>query len=128
MPNKKLLNVENLNAGYDNLQAVSNVNFYVNKGEIVSLIGPNGAGKSSVLKTIFGFLNILQGKIVFNGKDITKTKTHELAKLGIGFVHQGRQVFRKMTVEENLELGAFIDDKKKNNIENVYKIFPILNF
>ncbi len=122
----KLLNIEKLNASYDKFEVLRDVGFHADEGEIVSLIGPNGAGKSSVLKSIFGFLNITKGKISFYGKDITKLQTHQLAGIGISFVHQGRQVFRKMSVEENLELGAFIDNYKKNNIEKIYKIFPIL--
>ena len=126
MPTKKLLDVNGLYASYDKLEVLRDVSFYVNEGEIVSLIGPNGAGKSSVLKSIFGFLNVSSGKINFNGKDISKKKSHELVKYEIAFVHQGRQVFRKMSVEENLDLGAFSDNSKKENIDHVYDVFPVL--
>lgn len=121
-----LLSVENISSGYGKNDVLQNVSFYVDEGEIVSLIGPNGAGKSTALKTVFGFLKNSAGTIAFNGKNITDNKPYKMAKLGICFVHQGRQVFRNMTVEENLILGAFIDKKSENNLEKVYSMFPIL--
>lgn len=121
-----LLSVENISSGYGKNDVLSDVTFHVDEGEIVSLIGPNGAGKSTALKTIFGFLTVTKGKVLFSGKDITKKKPHELAAQGMSFVHQGRQVFRNMTVEENLVLGAFVDRKSEKNIEKVYSMFPIL--
>ena len=78
------------------------------------------------MKTVFGFLKNSKGKIIFDGKDITRKNPHEMARLGMSFVHQGRQVFRNMTVEENLMLGAFIDKKSEKNIEKVYGMFPVL--
>ena len=121
-----LLNVKNISSGYGKNTVLQNVSFHVNADEIVSLIGPNGAGKSTALKTVFGFLNTSSGKVTFNGKDITKMKPHLIVKLGMSFVHQGRQIFRNMTVEENLILGAFTDKKSEENLENVYSMFPIL--
>jgi|SRR3989338_2681625 len=122
----QLLSVKNVSSGYEKNNVLSGVSFHVNEGEIVSLIGPNGAGKSTALKTVFGFLNNSTGSIFFDGKDITKRKPHELAALGICFVHQGRQVFRNMNVEENLVLGAFIGKKYEKNLEKIYSMFPIL--
>lgn len=122
----KLLDVENVSSGYGKNDVLQGVSFHVEEGEIVSLIGPNGAGKSTALKTVFGFLRVSRGKIIFDGKDITSRKPHELARQGMSFVHQGRQVFRNMTVEENLFLGAFIDRKAEKNVEKVYSIFPVL--
>ena len=95
-------------------------------GGVTAIVGPNGCGKSTALKTVFGFLNVQHGKIFFDGKDIAKKKPHEMARLGMCFVHQGRQIFRNMSVEENLVLGAFTDKKSEKNIENVYSIFPVL--
>ena len=114
-----LLSVKNVSSGYGKNNVLSDVSFHVNEGEIVSLIGPNGAGKSTALKTVFGFLET-SGSVIFNGKDITRKKPHQLAKLGMCFVHQGRQVFRNMNVEENLLLGAFTDKKAERNIEKIY--------
>ncbi len=121
-----LLEVKNINSGYGKNDVLQDVSFNVKEGEIVSLIGPNGAGKSTALKTVFGFLKNSAGKISFYGKDITSKKPHEMPRLGICYVHQGRQVFRNMTVEENLVLGAFIDKKSEKNKEVVYRMFPIL--
>ncbi len=121
-----LLSVENISSGYGKSDVLQDVSFCVNEGEIVALIGPNGAGKSTALKTVFGFLHNSSGSIVFDGKDITGKKPHEMAKLGMCFVHQGRQVFRNMNVEDNLILGAFSDKKCEKNVEKIYAMFPIL--
>ncbi len=122
----KLLEVKNISSGYGKNDVLQDISFHVGQGEIVSLIGPNGAGKSTALKTVFGFLTNSKGRIIFENKDITDKKPHEMPKLGISFVHQGRQVFRSMTVEENLTLGAFIDKKSEKNIEKIYSMSPIL--
>ncbi|MFH0949536.1 MAG: ABC transporter ATP-binding protein [Candidatus Aenigmatarchaeota archaeon] len=121
-----MLEVNNISSGYGKNTVLSNVSFHIEEGEIVSLIGPNGAGKSTALKTVFGFLNNSEGTILFCGRDITDKKPHEIVRLGMSFVHQGRQIFRNMTVEENLILGAFADKKSEKNIENIYSIFPVL--
>jgi branched-chain amino acid transport system ATP-binding protein len=121
-----LLNMENVTSGYDKRNVLNNVSFHVNKGEIVALIGPNGAGKSTALKTVFGFLRVHAGRVVFNNEDITHKKPYELAKRGMSFVHQGRQVFRNLSVEDNLRLGAFIDKSAEKNIEKIYFLFPTL--
>ena len=121
-----LLSVQNISSGYGKSKILDTVSFYVNKGEIVSLIGPNGAGKSTALKTVFRFLDVQNGKINFNGEEITGKKPHELASMGLSFIHQGRQIFRNMNVENNLLLGAFIDKKYEKNLEKIYLIFPVL--
>ncbi|MBI2093823.1 MAG: ABC transporter ATP-binding protein [Candidatus Omnitrophica bacterium] len=121
-----MLSVENISSGYGKNNVLQGVSFHVDEGEIVALIGPNGAGKSTALKTVFGFLRNSAGKIYFDGKDITLKKPHEIVRLGMSFVHQGRQVFRNMTVEENLVLGAFIDRKSEKIKEQIYSMFPIL--
>ncbi|MBI4171043.1 MAG: ABC transporter ATP-binding protein [Candidatus Aenigmarchaeota archaeon] len=121
-----LLSVSHVSSGYGKNEVLQDVSFRVDEGEIVSLIGPNGAGKSTALKTVFGFLAVQKGDITFDGNGITKKKPHEMAKLGMCFVHQGRQIFRNMTVEENLILGAFADKKLEKNVDKVYSVFPVL--
>jgi len=121
-----LLSVDHISSGYGKSTVLHDVSFHVDEGEIVSLIGPNGAGKSTALKTVFGFLNTQKGKIIFNRKDITSMKPHELPRLGMSFVHQGRQIFRNMSVEENLILGAFVDKNSEKNLKKVYSMFPVL--
>lgn len=124
-----MLKITNLKSGYNGMEILRGIDLRVSSGEVVAVIGPNGAGKSTALKSVFGQADIYGGEIVFEGKNITKLKTFELIKLGISYVPQGRQVFRDMTVLENLELGgfAFVDKKSiKKNIADVLKKFPVL--
>ena len=107
-----MLSIKNLKSGYGEMQVLFGVNLDVKPKEIAVLIGPNGAGKSTVLKSIFNLINVYDGKIIFKGKNITKIPTHELIKLGISYVPQGRQVFGTLTVRENLEMGAFLTKEK----------------
>ena len=100
----------------------------VNKGEIVSILGPNGAGKSTAMKAMLGLLNLKSGSVKIDGKDISKLSPQDRVKEGISFVPQNKNVFAGMTVEENLEMGAFlINDEIKDTIEEIYNLFPILN-
>ena len=99
----------------------------VNRGEIVSILGPNGAGKSTAMKAMLGLLNLKSGSVVIDGKDISKLSPQERVKAGISFVPQTKNVFAGMTVEENLEMGAYLrDDNFQNVIEEIYDLFPIL--
>ena len=99
----------------------------VNKGEIVSILGPNGAGKSTAMKAMLGLLNLKSGSVVIDGKDITKLSPQDRVREGISFVPQTKNVFSGMTVEENLEMGAYLrNDDFKNIIEEIYGLFPIL--
>ena len=99
----------------------------VNRGEIVSILGPNGAGKSTVMKAMLGLLNLKSGSVVINGKDISKLSPQDRVREGISFVPQTKNVFAGMTVEENLEMGAYLrDDNYQNIIEEIYDLFPIL--
>ena len=128
---KPLLKVENVVAAYDQQEILRDVSFEVGKGEIVALIGPNGAGKSTSMKTVYGFLQPKSGRIVFNGKDTKGLRPDQLTHLGMAFVHQGRQIFRGMTVRENLELGAFIRTDKegiKKDLELTKKQLEIKDF
>jgi branched-chain amino acid transport system ATP-binding protein len=96
----------------------------VNRGEIVSILGPNGAGKSTVMKAMLGLLNLKSGSVVINGKDISKLSPQDRVREGISFVPQTKNVFVGMSVEENLEMGAYLRDQ--NIIEEIYDLFPIL--
>ena len=123
-----MLKIVNLNSGYGEAKVLHRVDLEINSSEIVALIGPNGAGKSTILKSVFGLANIFSGNIIFKDKDVTKLKTHELIKLGIGFVPQGRQIFPNMTVLENLQMGAFITKKQdvvERNVNDIFQIFPV---
>ena len=99
----------------------------VDKGEIVSILGPNGAGKSTAMKAMLGLIKLKSGSVLINGKDISKLSPQERVKEGISFVPQTKNVFAGMTVEENLEMGAFlIQESYKNIIDEIYDLFPIL--
>ena len=106
---------------------ISSCSVNVNKGEIVSILGPNGAGKSTAMKAMLGLLNLKSGSVKIDGKDISKLTPQDRVKKGISFVPQTKNVFAGMTVEENLEMGAFlISDDIKDTIEEIYNLFPIL--
>jgi len=123
-----MLKAENLNVYYGPIHAVKGVSFEVNEGEVVTLIGANGAGKSTSLKTVSGLMRSRGGAIEFMGKSIASTPAHKIVELGIAHVPEGRRIFTSMTVEENLDMGAFtvrggnIDADK----ERVFEQFPRL--
>ncbi len=124
-----LLNVKNINVYYGVIQAIKDVSFEVNEGEIVALIGANGAGKTSIMKTISGLLHSVGGSIEFNGQDITKMSAHKIPGLGLIQVPEGRHVFTEMTVLENLEMGAYLRKDKEGiqqDLEKIYQRFPRL--
>lgn len=122
-----LLNVEDINVYYGAIHAIKGVSFQVNEGEIVTLIGANGAGKSTTLKTVSGLLRSKTGAITFEGKDISNTAPHKLVAHGLAHVPEGRRVFLNMTVEENLEMGAYVKSKASQELlEKVYQHFPRL--
>tara|TARA_B100000029_G_scaffold480261_2_gene528130 strand:+ start:3364 stop:4068 length:705 start_codon:yes stop_codon:yes gene_type:complete len=117
----------NMTAGYGGADIIKNCNIEVKEGEIVVVIGPNGAGKSTAMKSMLGMLKLKTGCIKFNNNEITKMLPQDRVKLGIAFVPQSKNVFTSMTVEENLEMGAFLrDDNIKNTIEQIYELFPVL--
>jgi branched-chain amino acid transport system ATP-binding protein len=125
----KMLEVENVSAGYGMIQILWNVSFKVREKEIVSIIGPNGAGKTTLVKTILGLLPTKNGTIRFKGENIEKLPPYEIVKKGINLIPEGREIFPRMTVEENLRLGAYtVNDKStvKESKEKVYQIFPVL--
>lgn len=124
-----MLKVENLSVHYGMIQAVRDISLEVNEGEIVTLIGANGAGKTTTLRTISGLVRPSSGKIEFEGKEIHKTSPQKIVASGISQVPEGRHVFPGLTVQENLEMGAFLrkdGDDLRTDYEAVYQKFPIL--
>lgn len=124
-----MLEVENIHAYYGNIHALRGISLNVEKGEIVTLIGANGAGKSTILKSICKLIQPRSGRIILEGEDITDYPPHELVYKGITMVPEGREVFSKLSVEENLEMGAFSRSDTqgiKQSFERVYTLFPRL--
>ncbi|HNW87974.1 MAG TPA: ABC transporter ATP-binding protein [Candidatus Limiplasma sp.] len=124
-----ILALENVNTFYGKIHALHDISFEVKQGEIVTLIGSNGAGKSTTLRTISSQLTPASGRVLYRGNVISHTPAHEVVGLGIAHVPEGRKIFPALTVEENLQMGAFrIKDTKKNaeNFERVYTLFPRL--
>jgi branched-chain amino acid transport system ATP-binding protein len=124
-----LLEVNDIHSYYGNIHALKGVSITVNEGEIVTLIGANGAGKSSTLKSISGVLRPRQGTINFQGKNIAGTPAHQVTGLGLIQVPEGRRVFAQMTVQENLEIGAYLRNDKdeiKADMEKIFELFPRL--
>ena len=124
-----MLRVEGLNVFYGATHALHDVSFEVNEGEIVTLIGANGAGKTTTLHTVSGLVRPKSGKITFRGKDITHTEAHDILKLGLAHVPEGRRVFSKMSVQENLMMGAYARKDKNgiaDDLEMIYTRFPRL--
>lgn len=123
-----ILEIKNISSFYGPIQALSDVSLEVERGSIVSLIGANGAGKSTLLMSIFGLPRVRQGQIFFNGQEITDCKTHDISKLGIAQVPEGRRIFSGMTVEENLLTGTIPvgDAHLEGDLAHVYELFPRL--
>ncbi|MDB3964171.1 ABC transporter ATP-binding protein [Candidatus Pelagibacter sp.] len=117
-----------MTGGYGNgPDIINSCTVNVNKGEIVSILGPNGAGKSTAMKAMLGLLKLKSGSVIIDGKDISKLSPQDRVKEGISFVPQNKNVFAGMTVEENLEMGAFlINDEINKTMEEIYNLFPIL--
>ena len=109
-----LINVQNIDTYYGKIRALTGVSLIVKPGEIVCLIGSNGAGKTTMLKTICGLLRPANGTIMFDDEDLTRIPPHEIVKRGIALVPEGRQVFSRMTTQENLAIGAFIRQNKQS--------------
>lgn len=124
-----MLKVTNLSVNYGMIQAVKNISFEVNEGEIVTLIGANGAGKSTILRTISGLVRSGSGEMTYRGKDITKVAPQKIVEQGLIQVPEGRHVFKGLTVQENLDLGSFTRKDKENinaDLDHVFERFPIL--
>ncbi len=123
-----MLEVKDLKVAYGKILAVKKISFSVEEGQVVTLIGPNGAGKTTTLRTISGLIRPLSGEILFQGKRIDAVPAHEIVTLGVAHSPEGRKIFPKMTVEENLLLGAFTrnDSEIKKDLAAAYDLFPIL--
>jgi branched-chain amino acid transport system ATP-binding protein len=128
MSGETLLSGTGIETFYGKIQALKGISFDVKKGEIATLIGSNGAGKSTLMMTIFGTPRARAGSIMFDGKDITKLPTHEIARLGIAQSPEGRRIFPRMTVLENLQMGATVNNLAffAEDVAKIYKLFPIL--
>ncbi len=123
----KLLEVKELIGGYGGVNVLNGINLTINYDQIVVIVGPNGAGKSTAMKAIFGLVNITSGNITYKEEDITSYRPDRVAKLKIAYVPQEKNVFSSMTVNENLEMGAFLSSgDKKILLEKIYSIFPPL--
>lgn len=124
-----LLEVSDLKVYYGVIQAIKGISFEVNQGEVVALIGANGAGKTTTLHTVSGLLPAKEGKIIFDGKDISKVPAHKIVSMGMAHVPEGRRIFQELSVLENLKLGAYTRKNKTEiaeSIEMVYDKFPRL--
>ena len=125
-----MLEIKKVETFYEKIQALRGVDINVKEGEIVSLIGSNGAGKSTLLMTVSGVHKAKVGTITFEGKNIEKEEPHNIVNLGISQVPEGRRIFSKLTVEENLRLGSYAYEKGKHydrDIKSIFDLFPVLN-
>ncbi len=123
-----MLEIKDLHVFYDNIHALKGISLKVEQGEVISIIGANGAGKTTTLQTISGLISPKSGSIFFQGKDIIKEEAHNICKLGIAQVPEGRRIFSKLLVKDNLKLGQFLIKDTSVNLEkdraNFYKVFP----
>jgi len=118
---------ENMTGGYGGPDIITSCTINVNRGEIVAILGPNGAGKSTAMKAMLGLLNLKLGKVIIDGKDISKLTPQDRVKEGIAFVPQTRNVFTGLSVQENLEMGAYLREERfEEIIDEIYELFPIL--
>ena len=125
--NNSILECNGLAAGYvKGLNILQGIDLVVNESEIVSIIGPNGAGKSTLLKAIMGLIKISGGRFYLNGNEKTNLPTHKIAIEGVGYVPQVANVFPSLTIQENLEIGSWTLNKKKDKISDIFKQFPML--
>lgn len=124
-----MLELRHVYTRYGKVECLKGINFTVNEGEIVALLGANGAGKTTILKTISGLIHPVAGEILFRGKSISSSSAEQIVKLGISHVPEGRKIFQRLNVRENLELGAFIRNDRagiRKDMEDIFQIFPIL--
>jgi len=126
---EEILRVEGVDVFYNDFQAVQQASFFANRGEIVSLIGTNGAGKTTLMRAICGVLPLRNGKVFFEGADITGLPPHRIVDLGVSLVPEGRHLFGRMSVKDNLIMGSYTSRARKgakNELEKVYDLFPVL--
>jgi branched-chain amino acid transport system ATP-binding protein len=127
---KTILEINDLQTHYGKIHALRGISFSVGAGEIVTLLGSNGAGKSTTLRAISGLIKSTSGSIHFMGEDITRKPAHDIVKMGLIHVPEGRKIFKGMTIKENLDLGSFTltdDAERKRRMDHVFEIFPVLN-
>ena len=125
-----MLSLMNVNSGYGDLPILYDINLNLDRGEILAVVGSNGAGKSTLMKTICGLVKPSSGHILFDGQHIAKLAPHNIAQLGIAYVPEGRKLFSKLSVMENLLVGSYIESvraKREENLEQVFQLFPILS-
>ena len=124
-----LLKVDGITCGYGDMQVLTDVSIEVKRGEVVSIIGPNGAGKSTVMKAVFGLLHPWTGKIEFDGVDISRHEPYQIVETGMCYVPQVANVFTELTVDENLDMGAFVrsDDQVGQRKQQIFELFPRLH-
>ena len=124
-----ILKVANVDAGYDDIPVIFDASIEVMAGELVAIVGANGAGKSTLMRTICGLSHPLRGRVMFEGRDISKMPANRTVALGISYVPEGRRIFAKLSVEKNLALGAYAENSKietKRRLEEILEIFPVL--
>lgn len=124
-----MLRVDRIRVCYDDIPALHEVSFEIEEGQIVSIVGSNGAGKSTILKTISGLLHPVAGQIEFAGTRIDRSPPYEIVRMGIAHVPEGRRIFSRLSVVENLYLGAYTrksDEEKAETLEQIFRLFPIL--
>ena len=123
-----MLKVENINVHYGVINAIKNISFEVNDGEIVALIGANGAGKTSIMHALSGLVKVSSGHILFDNHDFSKVPAHKIVSYGLAQVPEGRRIFAQLSVADNLEMGAYLrtDHKIEADLERVYQLFPRL--
>ncbi len=122
-----VLELQSVAGGYGETQILHGVSMTVGVGEIVAIIGPNGAGKSTAMKSVFGLLNLTQGKVLLNGEDITNLPTEKVVRHGVCYVPQTENIFPSLTVQENLEMGAYIrNDDFRPRLNEIFELFPPL--
>ncbi len=122
-----MLEINDIRAGYGEIEIIHGLSLYVNEGEIVSIVGPNGSGKSTLLKSIFALVDIMGGEINYQGELLNNVSTEKMIKKGLSFVPQTENIFPSLTVHENLELGGYVSKKKlKERLDLIYDLFPPL--
>ncbi len=122
-----VLQLESVSGGYGETEILHGTNMVVERDQIVTIIGPNGAGKSTAMKAVFGLLNLTAGRVLLNGKDITNTPPEKVVSLGVCYVPQTANIFPNLTVQENLEMGAFVRrDDFRPRLQEIYQMFPPL--
>ncbi|MDF1556704.1 MAG: ABC transporter ATP-binding protein [ANME-2 cluster archaeon] len=121
-----MLKVENINVSYGSVKILWDVNFHIDEGEIITIIGPNGAGKTTIVKTLLGLIRSTAGTIKFYGYPIHQAPTHQIVKSGIALVPEGRELFPRMNIMENLQMGAYTSDEREDTLKWVFNLFPRL--